>query len=133
MDSAKAIEAKGGFVMEIHEKGRQGERRAERYLESLGWKCIGRNVRFKVGEIDLIFETSGPQGSLLILVEVRTRAIGAMANPLESLCGQKAGRLRRAGEAFLARYRGAAREVRMDLVSIEGDEVRHFPDVMPWR
>jgi putative endonuclease len=115
----------------IHARGKKGEQRAEAHLTGLGWKCIARNVRFRVGEIDLVFEVKGVRGVLLVLVEVRVRAGGALVSPAESLRGPKERRMRNAAAAFLARYRGEAQEVRLDLVSIEGEEVRHYPDFLP--
>lgn len=117
----------------IHERGHQGERRAETYLSELGWRCIGRNVRFRLGEIDLVFEVEEGRGVLLVLVEVRTRAARAMVSPCESVRGPKVRRMLNAAEAFLARYRGPAREVRLDLVAIEGEKVRHYADFVPWK
>jgi putative endonuclease len=117
----------------IRDKGREGERRAEEHLSAMGWRCIGRNVLFRVGEIDLVFERETSGGCMLVLVEVRARSVGAMVSPGESIRGMKARRMFRAAEAFLARYRGRAREVRFDLVAVEGDQVKHYPDFLPWR
>ncbi len=100
---------------------------------SIGWRCIGRNVLFRVGEIDLVFERETPRGWMLVLVEVRTRARGSMVSPGESLQGPKAKRMILAAEAYLVRYHGRACEVRFDLVSVEGEDLRHYPDFLPWR
>ena len=51
------------------EKGLLGEREAEKYLISKGYKIRDRNYRTKIGEIDIVAE----KFNTLVFVEVKTR------------------------------------------------------------
>jgi putative endonuclease len=54
------------------------------YLERMGWRILGRNVRIGRGELDIIASDGGE----LVIVEVRTRRIGAVS-PSETTVGPK--------------------------------------------
>ncbi len=61
--------------------GRQGEEEAARFLRQQGYRILERNLRLKLGEIDLLCED--PNGGALVVVEVKTRqgdAVPAEAN-----------------------------------------------------
>ena len=84
--------------------GRGVESRAQRWLQSLGWRLLARNYRTpgRFGaEIDLIFRD--PQG-VLVFVEVRHRANRAFGGPAASITWQKRQRITRAAQYFLGRY-----------------------------
>ena len=106
--------------------GFQFERMAEAFLAQKGLRLLARNLHFRGGEIDLVFEEVGPRGVTLVLVEVRMRQRGAWITPEESLVGVKNRRVLKAAQGFLLGYRGKANEVRLDLVAIEGDRIRHL-------
>ena len=112
------------------EVGSRFERRAEAYLLSRGYRVIGRNVRFRCGEIDLVCETNEGTGPGLVLVEVRMRAVDAMVGPEESLIGAKQGRFKRAARMYLSRYRGRATWVRLDLIAVQGERVSHYENFL---
>jgi putative endonuclease len=52
--------------------GRRGERAAARYLRKRGYRILERNVRSRLGEIDLL--VTDPDDRTLVVVEVKTRA-----------------------------------------------------------
>ncbi|MDR3279716.1 MAG: YraN family protein [Synergistaceae bacterium] len=66
------------------ELGRAGERLAARYLERLGWRILGSNIRIGAGELDI----AAMDGEELVIVEVRTRKIGRLA-PSETTVGPR--------------------------------------------
>ncbi|MDR0652019.1 MAG: YraN family protein [Synergistaceae bacterium] len=66
------------------EFGADGEDIAASYLERMGWRIVGRNVRIGRGELDII----AYDGNELVIVEVRTRKIGAIS-PSETTVGPK--------------------------------------------
>lgn len=66
------------------EFGSDGEDMAASYLERMGWRILGRNVRIGRGELDII----ATDGGELVIVEVRTRKIGAVS-PSETTVGPK--------------------------------------------
>jgi len=100
--------------------GAQTERAALDYLHSQGCQLIERNVRFRVGEIDLVVK----QGDCLVFVEVRGRVLGAMESAEIALPFSKRMKLLRAVESYLVRLpvgaRKEFREVRIDFLSTNG-------------
>jgi putative endonuclease len=66
------------------EFGASGEEMAASYLERMGWRILGRNIRVGRGELDII----AADGGELVIVEVRTRRIGAIS-PSETTVGPK--------------------------------------------
>ncbi|MDR0764788.1 MAG: YraN family protein [Synergistaceae bacterium] len=66
------------------EFGASGEDIAASYLSRMGWRILGRNVRVGRGELDII----ATDGGELVIVEVRTRRIGAIS-PSETTVGPK--------------------------------------------
>jgi putative endonuclease len=64
--------------------GADGEDIAASHLERMGWRILGRNVRIGRGELDII----AADGGELVIVEVRTRRIGAIS-PSETTVGPK--------------------------------------------
>jgi putative endonuclease len=110
------------------ETGTKYEQLAERHLLDKGYRLLGRNVRVRGGEIDLLFEDWGRSAGVLVFVEVRMRDPRSFETPEESLGQAKRERLRRAAIMILSRYRGNASEVRFDLVAVSGSDIRHHED-----
>lgn len=76
--------------------GKLGESHAEKFLIAQNYQIITRNYHSRFGEIDLIaLETDGksqssaPQPSRLIFVEVKTRTSDLFGLPQESISPQK--------------------------------------------
>jgi putative endonuclease len=98
-------------------KGRDGEEEAARFLEGRGLSIVARNARGGGGEIDLV----AVDGSAVVFVEVKWRRDAARGTPAEAVTPAKRRRLLSAARAWLAQNpSGAAREVRFDVVAIEG-------------
>ena len=53
--------------MNTWQKGREGEKRAERFLCERGYKVVARNFRSARGEIDIVVE----KGDRIVFVEVK--------------------------------------------------------------
>ncbi|MDE2294037.1 MAG: YraN family protein [Gammaproteobacteria bacterium] len=97
--------------------GAAAEQLAARFLESQGLALIARNVRCRLGEIDLICEERGT----LVIVEVRQRGGADFGGSLHSVTIAKQRRIARATARFLLierRWRDA--RVRFDVVGIDG-------------
>lgn len=98
-------------------KGRDGEEEAARYLEGRGLSILARNARGGGGEIDLV----AADGPAVVFVEVKWRRDASRGTPAEAVTPAKRRRLLSAARAWLAENpSGAAREVRFDVVAIEG-------------
>lgn len=105
--------------------GSQGEELAAAHLSRLGYRVLGRNVRTRAGEIDLIVF----DGATLAFVEVKTARRGAATTgalaageaPLARLRPRQRARLRRAAVAWMSEQGGErpfARNVRFDAVGV---------------
>ena len=77
--------------------GRAGETAAARYLERRGLVILERNLRSRLGEIDLLAR----DGQTLVFVEVKARRAGG-AHPWENLDQRKRLQVRRMASAWLA-------------------------------
>lgn len=95
-------------------RGEHGERLAEAELVRLGYKMQRRNVRYPVGEIDLL----AMDGRTLCFVEVRSTSSEAWGGPLASVTDAKRRRIIAAARWFMSRYAGPAEEFRFDVVGI---------------
>ncbi len=106
------------------ELGASSERSAEAwFLSRMGGRLVARNFRFRLGEIDLIFEVE----RVLVFVEVRAR-LNPVQSGLESVDWKKQRKLARAIRWYLASYRGRAREIRVDVLQWDGSSWTHFPN-----
>ncbi|MBV8798489.1 MAG: YraN family protein [Alphaproteobacteria bacterium] len=109
-------------------RGRRGELLATLMLVSKGYRIMGRRVRTKLGEIDLVVKS--PSG-VICFVEVKTREIGETA--LEALRIPQQMRIARAAELYLARQPALrGKGIRFDVVTLGSRGFpRHLPDA--WR
>lgn len=112
--------------------GKEGEDIAEKYLQSIHYEILARNVRDRYhDEIDII--AHDPEDDVLVFVEVKTRSRYSEDFLPEKNAGRKKWqRLRRAMRHYVARhaYEGG---YRMDLVSVvEGMVWDHVKEI-GWR
>ncbi|MFQ5911721.1 MAG: YraN family protein [Nitrospinota bacterium] len=96
-----------------HALGKRGEEEAARYLRKLGYEILERNVRTRLGEIDLIARQRG----VLVFVEVKTRSSGEFAPPELSVDGRKRRKLSALAQAYLGGL-GEAVDCRFDVLGI---------------
>jgi putative endonuclease len=59
--------------------GTRGERQAARYLRRLGYRILARNLRTRLGEVDLLAGT--PDGVTIVVVEVKAGSRAAPDSP----------------------------------------------------
>ena len=101
------------------------------YLKKAGYAIVERNVRSRMGEIDIVAR----DGGCLVFVEVRTRRSGQMA-PEESVGAIKQRRVADLGAQYVAAHKIADAEWRGDVVAIEQDalgkllRLEHFINVI---
>lgn len=97
-------------------QGAAFEQWAASWLEQQGCKIVARNVRFKVGEIDIV----ALDGPALVFVEVRKRSNPRFASAAASVDRRKQQRLLRTASLFLqAHPRWADRPSRFDVLAFE--------------
>jgi len=81
--------------------GREAEAIAAGFLAERGLHIVARNVRFRVGEIDLVAR----EGDTLVFVEVRLRRSHRYGGAAASITPAKRARLLRAVRGYLAGMR----------------------------
>lgn len=107
-------------------RGQWGEARAENLLTGQGLKLLERNYRCRAGEIDLIMLDSGTsEGRILVFVEVRLRAAGAMVEALETVDARKQRKLIQAAQHFLMQHPEHGESAcRFDVVAIDDPQAQ---------
>lgn len=100
--------------------GARTERAGLEYLHSHGCRLVARNVRFRVGEIDLVVR----DGDALVFVEIRGRGEGSLEAAEIALPRTKRLKLWRAIELYLLRLSPDERKrfasIRIDFLSTNG-------------
>jgi putative endonuclease len=106
------------FPIPTRALGQAGERAAARFLERRGLVILAKNLRSRLGEIDLLAR----DGSTLVFVEVKARR-GAPGDPPEAAVdARKRLRLMRLALGYLAARRLGERPCRFDVVGVSLDE-----------
>ena len=110
--------------------GRAGEEEAARYYVDRGFVVVARNLRTRLGEIDLLVR----RRRLYVAVEVKTRALHPA--PERLVTGTQLNRVERALLALVPGLRPRARSLRIDVVAVTchggRTELRHFPARGPY-
>ena len=95
--------------------GRQGEDLAAEHLRKAGYRILDRNVRSRLGEIDIV----ALDGVCIVFVEVRKRRSDAYGGAAASITGAKRARLIAAAQIYLTTLRREP-PCRFDAVLIDG-------------
>lgn len=111
--------------------GKWGEKRAEQYLRRhTDLKILGRRVRVgKHDEMDLLAR----EGSLLVVVEVKTRAEQGMRPVRDAVDRKKQWKLNRAAVRYARALDPKPEGIRFDIVEVIGSpetpevEINHIP------
>jgi putative endonuclease len=123
------------------ELGIRGERRAAWHYRLRGWRIVGRNVRFRNGELDLVAR----RGRVIAFIEVKSRQSVAAGAGFEAVDLRKRQQLIDLAGLYLAQHHLADCVVRYDVVSLFwsgrsftltafADAFRPEADArMPWR
>lgn len=120
---------KSGFSRRVY--GTEYEQKAETFLREKGYRFLDRNVNFKSGEIDLVFECDLIKGVELVFIEVRKRDSRGYIRAEESITFPKARKLRNAIRLYLTKYRGQALSMRVDLIAFQDEGPIHYPNFLP--
>ena len=95
--------------------GQRGERLAARLLKSKGYRIAATNVRFPVGEIDVI----AWEGEMLCFIEVRVASSDRWGGAAASIGVRKQQRMIRAAHWYLTRFGATPPRTRFDVVAID--------------
>jgi putative endonuclease len=98
------------------QRGVAAERLAAEYLQVRGVKILGRNLRCKAGELDLVCLDDG----VLAVIEVRQRGSADYGGALGSVTWAKQRKIIRATQFLLRDKNWSHGPLRFDVVAIEG-------------
>ncbi len=104
------------MTQERKKLGDLGEAEAVRHLKKNGYRILKTNFRVAVGEIDVIAE----HGKAIVFIEVKTRSGSRFGGALVAVNNQKQRKIIMVAESFLARYKVTGRDIRFDVVTVEG-------------
>lgn len=94
--------------------GASGETLAVRELTRRGYRILARNVRTRVGELDVVAR----DGGTLCFVEIKARHSLAFGLPQEAVTRQKQRHIIRAAQWYLKAHRLTAAPARFDVVAL---------------
>jgi putative endonuclease len=103
--------------------GSGGEDLACAWLERQGYRIVERNWRCRSGEVDIVAR----HGSVTVFVEVKERRGPAHGLGLEAVTWGKRQRLIRAARLYASAKGLTETNLRFDVVSVDGREIRHEP------
>ena len=99
--------------------GRVAEETAQAWLATRGLLLVARNVRCRLGEVDLIMR----DGMFLVFVEVRYRSASRYGCASATVDHRKQGRIIRAARYWMMHLRGPLPPCRFDVLAIDGDHI----------
>lgn len=99
--------------------GDWGEDEAAEYLAKKNYQILGQKVRTRIGEIDILAQ----DGMTLVVVEVKAKADASRGTPEEMVDWKKQRKLVRLAKEVNQKFPKYG--IRIDVVAIEGEEIRH--------
>lgn len=106
--------------------GRLGEDLALRRLKKLGYRCIARNYRCSLGEVDIIAR----DGETLVFVEIKTRRDKSLGYAKEAVDKRKKRQLSKVALAYMKAEDCCDVKSRFDVVAINLEEDREQIEVI---
>lgn len=112
--------------------GELGEELAAAHLRKAGMRIVGRRVRLRRGELDIVAR----DGEEWVFVEVKARSSDVMGDAASGLTMKKARSMTRAVVEYLHRHGLEDAPVRCDLVTVDfdsggGHRLEHHPASIP--
>lgn len=103
------VALKGGHI----KTGQDGERLAAAFLREKGYAVLHRNYRYKRSEIDII----ATRDSVLVFVEVKTRATDVFGFPEEAVNRKKEKMILKAADHYIRAVEWK-HDVRFDIIAV---------------
>ncbi len=121
-------------MIDPHTLGRYAEDLAAKYLVSIGWRVLARNVWNQYGELDIV--AADYREKDLVIVEVRCRTKNKIQDAIDSIDRRKMNALLRASNEYIDSI-GWQGFWRIDLIavtideknSLENWELQHVKDI----
>jgi putative endonuclease len=99
-----------------HQFGQASEMQAEQFLVAKGYRILDRNVRTRLGELDLVADDHG----VVVFVEVKGRTTDAFGGALLAVDHRKRVKLTRLATQYLAQRHWSDKVCRFDVVLVQG-------------
>ena len=96
------------------ELGKEGEDLALKKVESLGYRCIARNYRCTLGELDLVAR----DGDSLVFIEIKTRKGKSLDYAKEAVHARKQRQMSKVALAYMKKNGCEDAKARFDVVVI---------------
>jgi putative endonuclease len=109
----------GGMRRTAAALGKDAEDAAAAYVAGLGMRILGRNVRIREGEVDIV----ALDGETVVFIEVKARTNRRFGSALGAVDARKRRRLRAAAADYLQFVAPQAR-ARFDVLTVERDGLR---------
>lgn len=111
------------------EVGACQEQRAADFLRAHNVKIWKRNYRAgRTGEVDII----GTDEKILVFFEVKYRSSACFGSPEEAVDLRKQRSICRTAVHFMQENKISGRQVRFDVIAVEGEEIRWIRDAFPY-
>ena len=111
--------------------GEDGEKLASQFLRAGGYKIIATNVRFSIGEIDIVAQLE----KTIVFIEVKTRRSAQYCHPLEVVDKKKRRKIKQMAKQYYCNKKYASKGfiMRFDIITLiwsEGEQpkIEHFVD-----
>ena len=99
-----------------HQFGQASEMQAEQFLVAKGYRILDRNVRTRLGELDLVADDHG----VVVFVEVKGRTTDAFGGALLAVDHRKQVKLTKLATQYLAQRHWSDKVCRFDVVLVQG-------------
>ncbi|NOU10217.1 MAG: YraN family protein [Nitrospira sp.] len=99
-----------------HRFGQASEMQAEQFLVAKGYRILDRNVRTRLGELDLVADDHG----VVVFVEVKGRTTDAFGGALLAVDHRKRVKLTKLATQYLAQRHWSDKVCRFDVVLVQG-------------
>ena len=121
----RIINAPENEVIDAQTLGRYAEDLAAKYLVSIGWRVLARNVRNQYGELDIV--SADMKEKDLVIVEVRCRTKNKIQDAIDSIDRRKMRALLKASNEYIdsIHWQGFWR---IDLIAVTIDKKNSLDD-----
>ena len=103
-----------------HTTGRQAEKFAARYMESLGHKILGQNWRTKVCEIDIVSQ----KDSTIYCIEVKYRRNARHGDGIAAITPKKLAKMKFAARVWQQFHSSQNADIQLAVVSVSGEPMQ---------
>ena len=109
--------------------GSRSERKAERFLRTLGYRVVARNYACPLGELDLV----AVDDACVVFVEVRSTESDNPSRPAASVDLVKQTRLTKLALHFLKKHRLLNQPARFDVLAVSWPKDSREPAIVHYR